>query len=109
MNMRRTRRVTGRWAGVIAFALIVAACGGSDNAGGTTSTQPTGAAAGSSTAGLQTTVTTTAPPSTAPQGGPAPQLAGTEWNVTDYSQGSNYTNVWKTEITILRYRWVQHV
>lgn len=75
---------------VIAVTLILTACGGADTVDEPTPTPPTTVAAA-----------VTAPPSTASQGVPAPQLAGTKWNVTDYSQGAGIiTNVWKTEITI---------
>ena len=91
MVSRRPWRTTPRWLGlVIAVALILAACGGADIVDEPKATPPTTLAAAA-----------TAPPSTAPQGAPAPELAGTIWNVTDYSQGTGtITNVWKTEITI---------
>ncbi len=79
-----------RWPSLIAVTLILTACGGADAVDETTPTSPTTLA-----------VAVTAPPSTAAQGVPVPELAGTKWNVTNYSQGAGIiTNVWKTEITI---------
>lgn len=83
--------MSSRRVSMMAVTLILAACGGADTVDEPTATPaPTVAAA------------VTAPPSTASQNAvPAPELAGTEWNVTNYILASGaFTNVWKTEITI---------
>ncbi len=73
--------------------LLVSACGGADTA---TSTSAVAGQSSPSTAPAELT-TSSAPASTVD----APELGGTAWNVTDYSQGSGtITNVWKTEVTI---------
>ncbi len=88
MGSRVPWRTAPRW--LIAVTLILTACGGADAVDETTPTSPT-----------TLTAAVTAPPSTAAQGVPVPELAGTKWNVTNYSQGVGIiTNVWKTEITI---------
>ena len=87
--MWKPRRATARRAAVIAITLMVAAWGGADTVDEPSPTPSTTPAVG-----------LTAPPSTASQGGPAPELGGTKWNVTTYDQGTAFTNVWKTEITI---------
>ncbi len=75
---------------IIALVTLVSACGGSDTVAPTTQ-----AAAQSS----ESTTTTSA--SEPAQTIDAPELGGTTWNVTDYSQGSGtITNVWKSEVTI---------
>lgn len=78
-----------RRAGVIAITFMVAACGGADTVDEPAPTPTTDPVAG-----------VTAPSTTAPPGGPAPELGGTKWNVTTYDQVTTFTNVWKTEITI---------
>ncbi len=82
-----------RFLGASALLLIlIAGCGGTDT--GTPTTELVD----------QTVEPTTSPPETtaAPEPGvEAPELGGTSWNVTDYSQGpGTITNVWKTEVTI---------
>ncbi len=90
MGSRMPWRNIPRWPSLIAVTLILTACGGADAVDETTPTSPTTLAAA-----------VTAPPSTAAQSVPAPELAGTKWNVTNYSRGAGIiTNVWKTEITI---------
>jgi hypothetical protein len=61
-----------RGVSVIAVTLILGACGGADTVDEPTTTPPPTVAAA-----------VTAPPSTASQDVPAPQLAGTNWNVTN--------------------------
>lgn len=81
-----------RWTGLIAAALVLAACGGANSVDETDPAPPTSAAA---------TDAAPQPPARAPEGVPAPELAGTFWRVTDYSQASGtITNVWLTEVTI---------
>lgn len=80
-----------RLSALVSLALILAACGGAETVDEPDpTTSPTVATA------------VTAPPSTATQNAvPAPELAGTKWNVTDYILASgSFTNVWKTDITI---------
>ncbi len=75
---------------IVALLTLVSACGGSDTVAPTT--EP---AAQSSDA--PTTTAASEPAQTID----APELGGTNWNVTDYSQGSGtITNVWKTDVTI---------
>ncbi len=75
---------------IVALLTLVSACGGSDTVAPTT--EP---AAQSSDA--PTTTAASEPAQTID----APELGGTDWNVTDYSQGSGtITNVWLTEVTI---------
>ena len=83
--------MSSRWVSVIAVTLILAACGGADTVAEPTKTPPPTVADA-----------VTPPPSAATQNAvPAPELAGTEWNVTNYVLASGaFTNVWKTEITI---------
>ncbi len=83
--------MSSRWVSVIAVTITLAACGEA-----ATSDEPTTTAAPAAVAAV------TAPPSTATQNAvPAPELAGTDWNVTNYILPSgSFTNVWKTEITI---------
>lgn len=75
--------------------VLVMACGGSPSVESTTSTVAQSTPAVETTAAAATT--TTEPAETVD----APELAGTSWNVTDYSQGpGRITNVWKTSVTI---------
>ena len=91
MGSRVPWRTAPRWPSLIAVTLVLTACGRADTVDETTPTSPTTLAAAA----------VTQPPSTASQGVPAPELAGTKWNVTSYSQGAGIiTNVWKTELTI---------
>ena len=79
---------------IVALVLLVSACGGSDTATSTSEGQ------------LSEPAPATAPATTTAASEPAqtvvaPELGGTNWDVTDYSQGSGtITNVWKTEVTI---------
>jgi len=78
----------------IAIVTLVAACGGSDTGGSTT--VPAGQSTVSSTAPATATVSSELTVAV-----DAPELAGTDWVVTDYSQGSGtITNVWLTDVTI---------
>jgi len=80
-----------RWLGpIVLLVTLVSACGGSDTVAPTT--EPA----------AQSSVSPTTTPASEPaQTIDAPQLGDTNWNVTDYSQGSGtITNVWKTEVTI---------
>ena len=75
---------------IVALLTLVSACGGSDTVAPTT--EP---AAQSSES--PTTTAASEPAQTID----APELGGTNWTVTDYSQGSGtITNVWKTDVTI---------
>jgi heat shock protein HslJ len=81
-----------RWTYFIAAALVLAACGGADTVDEPDPATQTSAAV---------TDAAPQPTTTAPEGVPAPELAGTSWRVTDYSQGTGIiTNVWLTEVTI---------
>lgn len=81
---------------IVALVVLVSACAGSDGAA------PTSEPAGQSPESAPSTApasTMTVPKSA--QTVDAPELEGTNWNVTDYSQRSGATtNVWKTEVTI---------
>ena len=88
-----------RVAAVSVLALVLTACGDSALVEPTTATsQPSGLTSGTTVA----PATTAAPATTSTQAGtPAPELAGTSWNVTEYRlPGGSITNVWKTEVTI---------
>ncbi len=81
---------------IVALVILASACSGSDTVA------PTSVPAGQSSEPASSTapVTTTAASEPA-QTVDAPELSGTNWNVTDYSQASGtITNVWKTEVTI---------
>lgn len=81
----------------IRLALLLALLMG---CGGSASVESTTTAEGQSPQPVETTAaaTTTSEPA---QSVDAPELAGTSWNVTDYSQGpGRITNVWKTTVTI---------
>ena len=81
---------------IVALLILVSACGGSDTVGPTT--EPAGQ---SSESTLSTAPVGTTAASEPAQTVDAPELGGTNWNVTDYSQASGtITNVWKTEVTI---------
>ena len=72
---------------LLAVVILAAACGGGETSEGTPAPTPP--------------PTTSEAPTTTEAGGEAPELGGSSWNVTDYSQGSGtITNVWKTEVTI---------
>ncbi len=79
---------------VVLVALALAGCGGESD--GATTAAP----------GSDTATTSTSPDvvvgSTAPSSAPAPDLAGTEWSVTEYTlENGSLTNLWpQTEITI---------
>ena len=77
-----------------AVVVAIAACGGSEGTDPTLLPEPTNAG----------TAPAPAPVTTLPAdagGDPPIELAGTSWNVTDYSQGPGFiTNVWLTEVTI---------
>lgn len=76
--------------------VLISACGGSDDDAPTSEPAAQQAESTSTTAPA---ATTTAPEPT--QSVDAPELADTNWTVTDYSQASGtITNVWKTEVTI---------
>ena len=76
---------------VVALIVLVSACGGSD--ADTSTSEPAAQAPGS----VSTTTAASEPTETVD----APELGGTSWIVTDYSQGTGtITNVWKTEVTI---------
>ena len=79
---------------LMGVALVMTACGGVEGAEQTVTT-----ADGS----VASTAATTVPPTTTTTEAmvPAPELAGTSWNVTDYRLPDGaITNVWKTEVTI---------
>jgi heat shock protein HslJ len=79
---------------MVALVLLASACGGSDTATSTSEGQSPESAPATAPA---TTTMAPEPVDTVD----APELAGTNWNVTDYSQASGtITNVWKTEVTI---------
>ena len=80
----------------IVVLVILAACGGSDTV------DPTSEPAGQSSEPAPSTVAVSTTVASEPaQTVDAPELGGTNWNVTDYSQASGtITNVWKTEVTI---------
>jgi heat shock protein HslJ len=81
---------------VVALVILVSACGGSETVAPTT--EPAAQSSDSAPSIASPTTTTASEPS---QANDAPKLDGTNWNVTDYSQGSGtITNVWKTEVTI---------
>ena len=81
---------------IVALVILVSACGGSGTVAPTTDP----AAQASEPAPSIAPVSTTAASEPA-QSVDAPELGGTSWNVTDYSQASGtITNVWKTEVTI---------
>jgi heat shock protein HslJ len=81
---------------IIALVIMASACGDSDTVAPTT--EPTGQSPES--APSTAPVDTTAAPEPA-QPADAPELGGTSWNVTNYSQATGtFTNVWKTEVTI---------
>ncbi len=77
---------------VVATVLVVTACGGDE-----TSDEPATTTASTPDAAAATTTSTTEP-----AGAPVPELAGTNWRVTDYNLSSgSITNVWPdTEITV---------
>jgi heat shock protein HslJ len=78
---------------LVALVLLVSACGGSNTATSTSEGQLSEPAPATAPA----TTTASEPVDTVD----APELGGTNWKVTDYSQGSGtITNVWKTEVTI---------
>jgi heat shock protein HslJ len=80
----------------VVLIILVSACGGSD-----TDTSTAGPAAPSSESAPTTTAAGTTAPSEPTETADAPELRGTNWNVTDDSQASGtITNVWKTEVTI---------
>ena len=80
---------------MVALVMLVSACGGSDTVASTTGP------IGQSGLAPATTLVGTTVASEPSQGVDAPELAGTNWSVTDYSQASGtITNVWKTEVTI---------
>jgi heat shock protein HslJ len=81
---------------IVTLVLLVSACGGSDGVAPTS--KP---AVQSSEPAPLTTLASTTTASEPVQTVDAPELGGTNWNVTDYSQASGtITNVWKTEVTI---------
>ncbi len=76
---------------IVALLTLVSACGGSDTVAPTTEPAPQSSDAPTTTTAASEPVQTI----------DAPELGGTNWNVTDYSQGSGtITNVWKTDVTI---------
>ena len=80
----------------VVLIILVSACGGSD-----TDTSTAGPAAPSSESAPTTTAAGTTAPSEPTETADAPELGGTNWNVTDDSRASGtITNVWKTEVTI---------
>lgn len=80
-----------RYAGVLTVVLVLASsCGGSDDVSTTTAT----ALASSTSQNTTTTPEAVSFPD-------APQLGGTDWNVTTYRLPSgSITNVWLTDVTI---------
>lgn len=92
-------------AGVALTLLVIAACSGD---GGTAPTVPDSVVtdpstpASDSTAASITTTSTAAAATVPVTDAPPPiELAGTRWNVTEYSQGAGtITNVWKTDVTL---------
>lgn len=77
---------------VASVALLVGACGDDD-------AEP--ASSPSDTTPAPTAAQATAPAPTTAAGVEAPELAGTDWNVTLYSLGNSMTNVWPgTQVTI---------
>ena len=75
--------------------LLAAACGGSDT------TPTTRVPAGGTSPSTTLAATTPEAVTTSPPDVEAPELAGTDWIVTDYRLPSGtLTNVWKTDVTI---------
>lgn len=81
-----------RWTSLIAATLLLTACGGANKVDEPDTATQTSA---------PSIDTAPQPSTTAPEGVPAPELAGTSWRVTDYRQGPGIiTNVWLAEVTI---------
>lgn len=81
---------------IVILAILVSACGDSDS--DVSTTEPAAQSSGSTSS---TAAPSTAAPTTQAQAVDALDLAGTDWNVTDYSQASGtITNVWKTDVTV---------
>ncbi len=87
------RRILGP---MIALVVLAAACGGSSDVAPTT--EPALQSSGSVPSTSPATTTTVSEPAPAVD---TPELGGTSWNVTNYSQANgSITNVWLTEVTI---------
>lgn len=91
-----------RRCGLPVVLVLLAACGGTDTAEPTFEPQTQSSPpAETSAPETSTTLGSTTAASEPTQPIDAPQLAGTSWTVTDYSQGPGMlTNIWKTEVTI---------
>ena len=94
INARSRRHI----AVIAAGLLLLTACGGDDTSDATTTTGPAAPSGTTATAAP----TTAAPTTTEVPDAPAPELAGTSWNVTFYTvEGLGMVNVWdNTEVTI---------
>lgn len=80
----------------IALVLLATACSNSDT--GSPTTEPTAVVSGSAPPVAQVTTTLA---SDGEQGVDAPELGGTNWNVTNYRlESGSITNVWLTDVTI---------